>query len=154
MTEVWEKFEDFGDQASAEVLAGRLRLDGVPAQIERVSPLPGLDDRFRLMVPEHLVNRARGILASTDVRELAYLATGKLSGDDGPQADVIVSGRVPFFGGDHVLGTLAGVFLGASIGVFVLEPAAGVIVGGIVGGIVGELLGLIVGYWRNRFRRL
>jgi len=154
MTEVWEKFEDFGDQASAEALAGRLRLDGVPAHIERISPLPGLDDRFRLTVPEHLVNRARAILASTDMTELAYVATGKLSGDDDSQAETSTRGRAPFFGGDHLLGLLAGVWIGAAIGLFVLEPPAGTIVGAIVGGIFGELLGLIAGYWRTRLRRL
>ena len=154
MTEVWKKFEDFGDQASAEALAGRLRLDGVPAQIQRISPLPGLDDRFRLMVPEHLVHRARGILGPMDMRELAYLATGKLPRNESPQAETIVSGGGYFFGRDHVLGLLAGVFLGATIGLFVLEPPAGAVVGGIVGGIFGELLGLIVGYWRNQLRRV
>ena len=154
MTDVWEKFEDFGDQASAEALAGRLRLDGVPAQIERISPLPGLDDRFRVMIPEYLVHRARRIFASTDLAELAYVATGKLPGDDDSQAETTVSRRVPFFGGDHLLGLMAGVFLGATIGMFVLELPAGLIVGGIAGGISGELLGLIVGYRRNRFRQL
>jgi hypothetical protein len=154
MTELWEKFEDFGDQASAEALAGCLRLDGVPAQIERISPLPGLDDRFRVVIPRHLAHRAREILASTDMTELAYLATGKISGDDDSQADNIVSKRIPFFGGDHLLGLMAGAFFGATIGIFVLGLPAGLIVGGIVGGIFGEFLGLIVGYRRNRFRRL
>jgi hypothetical protein len=156
MTKVWEKFEDFGNQASAEALAGRLRLEGVPAQIERISPLPGLNEGFRVMVSERLAHRARWILASIDTTEsdLAYLATGKLLGDDDSQVDNIVSKRFPFFGIDHFLGLLAGAFLGASIGMFVLGLPAGLIVGGVVGGIFGEFLGLIVGYLRYRFRRL
>lgn len=150
MTSAWDKFEDFGDRASAEVLAGRLRLDGVPSHIERISPLPGLDDRFRLMIPEHLAHRARRILASTDATELAYVATGKLVVDDDSQAETTVSKSVPFFGGDHFLGLLAGVFLGATIGIFVLGLQTGVIVGGIIGGILGEVLGLVLGYHRHR----
>ncbi len=156
MNKVWEKFEDFGNQASAEALAGRLRLDGVPAQIERISPLPGLNEGFRVVVPKRLAHRARWILASIDTTEseLAYLATGKHPGDDDSQVDNIMSKRVPFFGKDHLLGSLAGALFGAIIGIFVLGLPAGLIVGGIAGGIFGEFLGLIVGYRRNRFRRL
>lgn len=152
MTRTWQKFEDLGDQASAEVLAGRLRLDGVPAQIERISPLPGLDDRFRVSVSEALAHHARQSVASTDINQLAYLATGRLPRDDDSPSEAIVSKRIPLFGGDHLLGLLAGVFIGATVGLFLLEFPAGQIVGGIVGGTLGECLGLIVGYRRDRFR--
>jgi len=156
MTKVWEKFEDFENQASAEVLAGRLRLEGVPAQIERISPLPGLNEGFRVMVAKRLAHRARWILGSIDATEsdLAYLATGKLPDDKDSQADNMMSKRYPFFGTDHLLGLLAGAFFGTSIGMFVLGLPAGLIVGGIAGSIFGEFLGLIVGVRRNRLRRL
>lgn len=156
MTEAWEKFEEFGNQASAEALAGRLRLDGVPAQIERISPLPGLNEGFRLMVPSRLAHRARWILTSIDTTEpeLAYLATGKRPGEDDSRVDSPTSKRFPFFGKDHLLGLMAGALFGAIIGIFVLGFPAGLIGGGIAGGILGEFLGLLVGYGRNRFQRL
>lgn len=133
-----------------------MRLDGVPAQIERISPLPGLNEGFRLMVPARLAHRARGILASIDTSasELAYLATGNAPDNDDSQVDDIASKRVPFFGKDHLLGLLAGALFGAIIGIFVLGVPAGLIGGAIAGGILGEFLGLIVGYRRNRFQRL
>ncbi len=149
MTRTWQKFEDIGDQASAEALACRLQLDGVPAQIERISPLPGLDDRFRVVVPKTFAHQARQSVTSTDTNELAYLATGRFPSDDDPPAEVVVSKRVPFFGRDHFLGLLAGVFIGATVGIFFLGSPAGQIGGGIAGGVLGELIGLIVGYRRN-----
>jgi hypothetical protein len=56
------------DQASAEVMAERLRLDGVPAQIVRAdagAPYDGMGASvaFDILVPEQLAVRAREILA-------------------------------------------------------------------------------------------
>jgi hypothetical protein len=55
------------DQASAEVMAERLRLDGVPAQIVRAdtgAPYDGMgaSAAFDILVPEQLAAKARQIL--------------------------------------------------------------------------------------------
>ena len=86
MTEFWEQLEVFEDEASAETMAGRLRMEGVPTEIEASSPFPGLNEGFRVMVPKHLAHRARWVLAAIDTTEseLTYLATGELPGEDEP----------------------------------------------------------------------
>jgi hypothetical protein len=55
------------DQASAEVMAGRLRAEGIPAQIIRAdagAPYDGMGASvaFDLLVPEALAAKARAIL--------------------------------------------------------------------------------------------
>ncbi len=84
MTEIWDEFAVLEDQASAEALAGRLRMEGVPVEIKAYSPVPGLNEGFRLMVPRRLAHRARWVVASIDTTdsELTYLATGDLPGTD------------------------------------------------------------------------
>ena len=79
MTDDWEVFAVFDDVGSAEAVAGRLRSDGVPSEVQRESPVPGLNV-FRVVVPTALAHRARWVmsLAETTDAELAYLATGKL----------------------------------------------------------------------------
>jgi hypothetical protein len=52
------------DQASAEVMAGRLRADGIPAEIVRADVGPpyqgaGLSAAFDILVPGHLSRKAR-----------------------------------------------------------------------------------------------
>jgi hypothetical protein len=59
------------DQASAEVMAERLRLDGVPAQIVRAdagAPYDGMgaSAAFDILVPEPLAAKARAILGAGD----------------------------------------------------------------------------------------
>ena len=85
MTDDWETFAVFDDEASAEAVAGRLRLEGVPSQVQANVQLPGLSV-FRLMVPKDLAHRARRAmsLAETSDAELAFLATGKLGDKDAP----------------------------------------------------------------------
>ena len=77
MSEDWEPLEDFGDRASAASIVGLLDTEGVPARIDESSPIPGLDEMFRVMVPSHLVDRAREIVAAMDISEseLDVLAT-------------------------------------------------------------------------------
>ena len=60
MDETWERFEVFEDLASAEALAGRLRIDDVPARIEVASPIPGLNEGIWVLVPKRLAHR-RGL---------------------------------------------------------------------------------------------
>ena len=52
------------DQASAEVAAGRLRADGIPAEVIRADAGPpyagaGLSAAYHVMVPTHLSRQAR-----------------------------------------------------------------------------------------------
>jgi hypothetical protein len=52
------------DQASAEVMAGRLRADGIPAEIVRADAGPpysglGTSAAFDILVPGHLSRKAR-----------------------------------------------------------------------------------------------
>ena len=56
------------DQASAEVMAGRLRAEGIPAEIVRADAGPpygglGMSSAFDLLVPEQLAAQAQAILA-------------------------------------------------------------------------------------------
>jgi hypothetical protein len=84
MQEEWEQFEVLADHASAAALVGRLRMEGVPAEIETSSPFPGLNDDFRVMVPKRLAHRARWVMAAMDTSEseLDFLATGELRGPE------------------------------------------------------------------------
>ncbi len=57
------------DQSSAEVMAGRLRAEGIPAEIVQADAGPpyggfGLSVAFDILVPEPLAAKARAILAS------------------------------------------------------------------------------------------
>jgi len=86
MSEEWELFEAFGDRASATALVELLYSEGVPAVIEASSPVPGLDEVFRVAVPKRLAHRARWVtktMATSDA-ELAFIATGELGG---PESD-------------------------------------------------------------------
>ena len=84
MTDAWEEFESFADEASAEALAEMLRAEGVPTQVRTQSPVPGLVENVRVLVPSNLAHRVRFVAASTKVsdEELEYAATGKLSAKD------------------------------------------------------------------------
>jgi hypothetical protein len=57
------------DQSSAEVMAGRLRAEGIPAEIVQAdagAPYGGfgMSSAFDILVPEQLAAKARAILAS------------------------------------------------------------------------------------------
>jgi hypothetical protein len=86
--EDWQQFAVFEDEASAEALAGRLRVDGVPAQVAGRSLVPGLNEGFQVMVPTRLAHRAKRVAALAELtdEELRYLATGESPGDDGSGA--------------------------------------------------------------------
>ena len=84
MFDTWEELLTFEHEASAETLAELLRREGVPAIVEVQSPVPGLVESVRLVVPGNLAHRARWLLNSPKLsdRELAYMATGKLPPED------------------------------------------------------------------------
>ena len=79
MNENWQEFEAYGDEASAEARAGLLRVEGIPTEIRRSTPVPGLNEGFRVMVPVSLAGRAAEIVAAAQVTdaELTRLATGE-----------------------------------------------------------------------------
>ena len=83
MSEEWEELLTFDDQPSAEALAELLRNEGVPANVEVVSPVPGLVENIRLVVASSLAHRARWLIESQKLtdRELDFAATGELSPD-------------------------------------------------------------------------
>ena len=88
MSETWATFDVLEDLPSAEVIAGRLRVGEVPARIQPDTPVPGLNEGYRVLVPARLAHRARWLLASEDMTdsELNYLATGKLEAP-GPKSE-------------------------------------------------------------------
>ncbi len=72
------------DEASAEVLAGLLRSEGVPAEVRPISPLPGIVDEVQIYVPTSLAHRARWLIKSSEVtdEELRFAATGELGSEE------------------------------------------------------------------------
>jgi len=85
MKEGWKEFATYSDAASAEILAGLLRSEGVPVEIAGDEPIPGLAGGFRVLVPADLLHRARLVVSNaafTD-EELTSFATGEAGPDDG-----------------------------------------------------------------------
>ena len=79
----WERFERYPNYIAAHIVGGLLESEGVPAIIEAVTPITGVETSA-LWVPKKLVHRARWILAwgpPTD-KELIFLATGEFSNDN------------------------------------------------------------------------
>ena len=70
-------------EAAAEVLAGMLRSECVPAEVRTSSPLPGIVDGATVFVPASLAHRARWLINSSKVSdaELVFAATGQLDGN-------------------------------------------------------------------------
>ena len=66
MSDEWQVFAYYNDQASAEAIAGLLRAEGVTAIVSGDQPIPGLAAGFRVLVPARLMHRARWILAQID----------------------------------------------------------------------------------------
>lgn len=83
MTGTLTQIASFGDEVSAEALAGLLRTEGVPAEVRVISALPGIIDEVQVYVPAALAHRARWLMASEPVSdaELEFAATGKLPGE-------------------------------------------------------------------------
>lgn len=66
MSEDWQVFAYYNDQASAEAIAGLLRSERVDAIVSGDQPIPGLTAGFRVLVPATLMHRAKWILAQID----------------------------------------------------------------------------------------
>ena len=84
MAEDLEQVATFEDEASAEVLAGMLRSEGVPTEVRLISPLPGIVDEVQVYVPASLAHRARWFMNSSKVtdEELRFAATGERAEDE------------------------------------------------------------------------
>ncbi len=84
MTEDLTQVATFEDEASAEILAGMLRSEGVPTEVRPISPLPGIVDEVQVYVPTSLAHRARWFMNSSKVtdEELRFAATGELGQDE------------------------------------------------------------------------
>jgi hypothetical protein len=84
MTEDLTQVATFEDEASAEILAGMLRIEGVPTEVRPISPLPGIVDEVQVYVPTSLAHRARWFMNSSKVtdEELRFAATGELGQDE------------------------------------------------------------------------
>ena len=86
LTEPWQQFAAYPDAASAEVMAGLLRGEGVPVNVLSDEPMPGLIQGFRLMVPADMLHRARWVVSNADFseEELAFFATASLDSGESP----------------------------------------------------------------------
>ncbi len=85
MKKTLEQVATFSDTTSAEVLAGMLRIEGVPVEVRTDSPLPGLVNTVKVFVPASLAHRARWLMNASTVTEaeLDFAATGELDGCEG-----------------------------------------------------------------------
>ncbi len=81
MTDDLEQIAIYEDEASAEILAGMLRIEGIPVEVRLDSPLPGLVNKVKVLVPGSLAHRARSLIKASAVSEaeLNFAATGKQS---------------------------------------------------------------------------
>lgn len=85
--EPWVLLEACPETVAAQVIAGRLRAEGIPVRVSTLSPIPGLQQNAEVQVPRAWLERARQCLAAqrpTD-EELAELAARTPPEEDGPE---------------------------------------------------------------------
>lgn len=82
----WVLLEACPDPLSAQVLAGMLQADGVPAQVRGLEPIPGLEQNAEVHVPRPWLARAREALQAQrpTEQELTELALRTPRQDRGP----------------------------------------------------------------------
>ena len=75
----WERFMRFPGPLEAHIVAGRLDAEGVPTVVLS-APAPDLSSSAEVLVPRHLMHRARWVLAwpPASEEELLFLATGEV----------------------------------------------------------------------------
>lgn len=78
----WVRFKEVSSSIEAQTLKTYLEQNGVPTFLENLGELPGLEKGVVLAVPEHLLHRARWLIADKGFTddELSFLATGELPG--------------------------------------------------------------------------
>ena len=74
--EPWVVLQACPEPIGAQVLAGRLQADGIPARVSTFSPIPGLEQNAEVQVPRAFLVRAQQALAAQrpSEEELADLA--------------------------------------------------------------------------------
>lgn len=84
--DTWVELQACPDHIAAEVIAGRLRAESIPAQADRVGPLPGFEQSV-VRVPSRWLERARQILTEQPPTEdeLTELAIRSPSEDETPR---------------------------------------------------------------------
>jgi hypothetical protein len=87
--ESWVLLETYSSRTEAEIVAGLLRSENVPVQLESLAALPGLDSGAHLRVPERLLHRARWVLAQprlsdAELESLALAQRGDAVAKDTP----------------------------------------------------------------------
>ena len=82
----WVVLQTCPDPLAAQVLAGRLQADGIPAQVRTFGPIPGLEQNVEVQVPGPWLERARQSLQAErpSEEELTALALGSVAGVPGP----------------------------------------------------------------------
>jgi hypothetical protein len=75
----WERFMRFPGPLEAHIVAGRLNVEGVPTIVLSALAVD-LSNTAEILVPRHLMHRARWVLAWPAVQEeeLQFLATGEI----------------------------------------------------------------------------
>jgi hypothetical protein len=78
----WERFVGFPESASAIAAAAYFEQNGLPSRVEAGSPSLDFTNVAFVLVPGHLLHRARWLWAKSDLTdsELQFLATGELDG--------------------------------------------------------------------------
>ncbi len=66
MSDEPEEVAFYLNQPAAEIFAGMLRAEGIPATVSTVSPVPGLVTRASIYVPGSLVEQAKAILEKAE----------------------------------------------------------------------------------------
>ena len=84
----WVLLEACADPLAAQVLAGRLQADGIPAQVRAFEPIPGLEQNAEVHVPRPWLARARESLeaqrpSDEELTALALAAAPETPGSDG-----------------------------------------------------------------------
>ena len=76
----WVKFRDVPNSPEAYALGAFLEGNGVPAHLEHLSELPGIDLGTIVAVPESLLHRAKWLTADRNFsdEELSDLAMGTI----------------------------------------------------------------------------
>ena len=83
--EPWVLLQACPEAIGAQVLAGRLQANGIPARVSTISPIPGLAQNAEVHVPREWLARARKCLDEPlpSEEELADLAAHTAPPDDG-----------------------------------------------------------------------
>ncbi len=83
----WVLLQVCRDRITGEVIAGRLRAESIPVQVERLGPLPDFEQSVEVRVPRWWHARASQILAEPppSEEELADLAVRTPFQDGAPE---------------------------------------------------------------------